>query len=89
VKLSADTLFDFDKAVLKPEGRSKLDELAALAKDVKLESFSPSVIPIASARMPTPETLRASRECGEDLPRRQGHRSQTAFTPKARASVSR
>ncbi len=37
VKLSADTLFDFDKAVLKPEGRSKLDELAAQAKDVKLE----------------------------------------------------
>jgi OmpA-OmpF porin, OOP family len=37
VKLSADTLFDFDKAVLKPEGRTKLDELASQAKGIKLE----------------------------------------------------
>lgn len=37
VKLSADTLFDFDKAVLKPEGRAKLDQLAAQAKEVRLE----------------------------------------------------
>ena len=37
VKLSADTLFDFDKAVLKPEGKNKLDQLAAQAKGVKLE----------------------------------------------------
>lgn len=29
VSLSADALFDFDKAVLKPAGRAKLDELAA------------------------------------------------------------
>lgn len=37
VKLSADTLFDFDKAVLKPEGKARLDELAAQAKGLKLE----------------------------------------------------
>jgi OOP family OmpA-OmpF porin len=37
VKLSADALFDFDKAVLKPEGMSKLDKLAAQAGDLKLE----------------------------------------------------
>ncbi|ANQ85778.1 OmpA family protein [Azoarcus olearius] len=37
IKLSADTLFDFDKAVLKPEGRTKLDDLAAKAKGIKLE----------------------------------------------------
>ncbi|AYH45166.1 OmpA family protein [Azoarcus sp. DN11] len=37
IKLSADALFDFDKAVLKPEGKTKLDELAAKAKDIKLE----------------------------------------------------
>lgn len=37
VKLSADTLFDFDKAVLKPEGKTKLDQLAAQAKSLKLE----------------------------------------------------
>ncbi len=37
IKLAADTLFDFDKAVLKPEGRSKLDQLAAQASDLKLE----------------------------------------------------
>lgn len=37
VKLSADALFDFDKAVLKREGMMKLDELAAQSKSVKLE----------------------------------------------------
>ena len=37
VKLSADALFDFDKAVLKPEGKAKLDDLAAKSKQVKLE----------------------------------------------------
>ena len=37
VKLSADALFDFDKAVLKAEGKAKLDQLAAQAKSLKLE----------------------------------------------------
>ena len=37
IKLAADTLFDFDKAVLKPEGKAKLDELAAKVKGIKLE----------------------------------------------------
>ncbi|HOB46154.1 MAG TPA: OmpA family protein [Zoogloea sp.] len=37
VKLAADTLFEFDKAVLLPAGKAKLDDLAAKAKDVKLE----------------------------------------------------
>ncbi len=37
IKLSADALFDFDKAVLKPEGQAKLNELAAKAKSLKLE----------------------------------------------------
>jgi OOP family OmpA-OmpF porin len=30
-------LFDFDKSVIKPEGRSKLDDLAGKAKGVNLE----------------------------------------------------
>ncbi len=37
IKLSADALFDFDKAVLKPEGKAKLDDLAAQSKNLKLE----------------------------------------------------
>lgn len=37
VKLSADALFDFDKAVLKPAGKQRLNELAAQAKKIKLE----------------------------------------------------
>ncbi|QID17383.1 OmpA family protein [Nitrogeniibacter mangrovi] len=37
VKLAADALFDFDKAVLKPEGKTKLDRLAAQAEALKLE----------------------------------------------------
>jgi len=37
VTLAADTLFDFDKAVLRPEGRAKLDELASKIGGIKLE----------------------------------------------------
>ncbi|AWI77378.1 MAG: hypothetical protein C0607_05210 [Azoarcus sp.] len=37
IKLSADALFDFDKAVLKSDGMAKLDELASKSKAVKLE----------------------------------------------------
>lgn len=37
VKLSADTLFDFDKATLRPEGKRKLDELAAQIKNINVE----------------------------------------------------
>ena len=38
VTFAADALFDFDKAVLKPEGKAKLTELAAKLKDVNLEA---------------------------------------------------
>ena len=37
VTLAADVLFDFDKAVLKPEGKSKLDDLADKVKAINLE----------------------------------------------------
>jgi len=37
VTLAADVLFDFDKAVLKPEGKSKLDDLAGKVKSINLE----------------------------------------------------
>jgi len=37
VTLNSDVLFDFDKAVIKPDGRAKLDDLAAKAKDLDLE----------------------------------------------------
>lgn len=37
VTLAADALFDFDKAVLRAEGKAKLDDAAAKAKDVKIE----------------------------------------------------
>ena len=35
--LAADVFFDFDKAVLKPEGKAKLDELVGKLKAVNLE----------------------------------------------------
>lgn len=38
VTLNADAYFDFDKSVLKPEGKAQLDELAAKAKDIDLEA---------------------------------------------------
>ncbi|MGE5491127.1 MAG: OmpA family protein [Actinomycetota bacterium] len=37
VTLAADTLFDFDKAVLRPEGKAALDKVIADAKALKLE----------------------------------------------------
>ena len=37
ITLAADALFDFDKAVLRPEGKAKLDEVAAKAAQLKLE----------------------------------------------------
>jgi OmpA-OmpF porin, OOP family len=37
IKLAADALFDFDKATLRPEGKAKLDDLAAKSQAVKLE----------------------------------------------------
>ena len=37
VSLSAETLFDFDKATLKPEGKAALNQLVAQAKALKLE----------------------------------------------------
>jgi OmpA-OmpF porin, OOP family len=37
VSFSADALFDFDKAVLKPEGKAKLDDLVSKLQDVNLE----------------------------------------------------
>ncbi|MBC5766907.1 outer membrane protein OmpA [Ramlibacter albus] len=37
VTYAADAFFDFDKAVLKPEGRAKLDDLVSKIKDINLE----------------------------------------------------
>jgi OOP family OmpA-OmpF porin len=37
ITIAADALFDFDKATLRPEGRAKLDEVAAKSKEIKLE----------------------------------------------------
>jgi OOP family OmpA-OmpF porin len=37
ITFAADVLFDFDKASLKPEGKSKLDDLAGKVKDINLE----------------------------------------------------
>jgi OOP family OmpA-OmpF porin len=37
ITFAADVLFDFDKSVIKPAGKAKLDELAAKVKDINLE----------------------------------------------------
>jgi OOP family OmpA-OmpF porin len=37
VTYAADAFFDFDKSVLKPEGRAKLDDLIGKVKDINLE----------------------------------------------------
>ena len=40
VTYAADAFFDFDKAVLKPEGKAKLDDLASKVKANNLEVIS-------------------------------------------------
>jgi OOP family OmpA-OmpF porin len=37
VTYAADTFFNFDKAVLKPEGKAKLDDLVSKIKSINLE----------------------------------------------------
>ena len=37
VTFAADVLFDFDRSVIKPEGRSKLDDLSAKVRGIDLE----------------------------------------------------
>lgn len=37
VTFAADALFDFDKSVVKPEGKAKLNDLASKLKDINLE----------------------------------------------------
>jgi len=37
VTMTSDVLFDFDKSVIKPDGKARLDDLAAKAKDLNLE----------------------------------------------------
>ena len=37
ITVAADALFDFNKAVLRPAGKAKLDELVAKAKAINLE----------------------------------------------------
>jgi OmpA-OmpF porin, OOP family len=37
ITFAADVLFDFDKSVIKPEGKSKLDDLANKVKGINLE----------------------------------------------------
>jgi OmpA-OmpF porin, OOP family len=37
ITFAADVLFDFDKSVIKPEGKSKLDDLASKVKGINLE----------------------------------------------------
>lgn len=37
ITYAADAFFDFDKSVLKPEGRAKLDDLVGKIKDINLE----------------------------------------------------
>jgi len=39
ITIAADALFDFNKAVLRPEGQAKLDELVVKARAIKLEAI--------------------------------------------------
>lgn len=39
ITVAADALFDFDKAVLRPEGKAKLDDVASKASTLKIEAI--------------------------------------------------
>ncbi|MCF8159731.1 MAG: OmpA family protein [Polaromonas sp.] len=52
VTYAADAFFDFDKSVLKPEGKAKLDDLVAKVKDISLEV----VIAVGHADATGPDT---------------------------------
>ena len=61
VTFAADVLFDFDKSVLKPEGKAKLDDLVSKLKGVALEVIIAigHTDPIGNRRV-QPEALRPS-----------------------------
>ena len=53
VTYAADAFFDFDKSVLKPEGKAKLDDLASKVQGINLEVIIAGVTPTPSALMLT------------------------------------
>jgi OOP family OmpA-OmpF porin len=61
VTYAADAFFDFDKSVLKPEGKAKLDDLTGKVKASTWKSSSPWVTPTPSAAMPTTRSCRCAR----------------------------
>jgi len=98
VTLDADTLFDFDKAVLRPAGRAALDDSSPR------QGSSPEVImavamPTASVPMPTTSPFREGAAGSQGLPGQQRHRTESpanrgqgrdaAVTNPANASAKR
>ena len=89
VTFAADAFFDFDKAVLKPEGRAKLDDLVSKIRDVNLEviiavGHTDSIGTDAYNQKPVGASCRSC----QGLPGREGHRNAIASTPKARAEAT-
>ena len=77
VTFAADAFFDFDKSVLKPEGRAKLDDLVSKIKDVNLEviiavGHTDSIGSDAYNQTPVGASCRSC----QGLPGLQGHRTQ-------------
>jgi hypothetical protein len=89
VTYAADAFFDFDKSVLKPEGKAKLDDLVGKVKGINLEviiavGHTDSVGSDAYNQKLSVAVLKPSRPIW--CPRAS---KRTACTPKARARSSR
>ena len=76
VSLNADTLFDFDKAILRPQGRDALDAFVGKLQGVELQTITAvgHTDRIGSERL-QPETVESTRSGGEGLSGFQRHRT--------------
>jgi OOP family OmpA-OmpF porin len=88
VSFAADAFFDFDKSVLKPEGKAKLDDLTSKLGSINLEviiavGHTDSVGPMSTTRSCRYAALKQSRPTWSRKALKP-----TACTPKAKARNS-
>ena len=79
-------LFDFDKAVLRAEGRAKLDELASKAGQVKLEVILAVGPPTAWARATTSASPKRAPQSSSTWSARVS--KPTVFTPEGKGEAA-
>jgi OmpA-OmpF porin, OOP family len=76
VTFAADAFFDFDKAVLKPEAKAKLDDLVDKTKGINLEVIIAVGHTDSVGSDAYNQRCRSPRRSGQGLPGEQGHREE-------------